>query len=207
MPLDDVAVSSPEGGGGSASTALTDPYASLVVRVPEELFETAIKRFSRLGDVQSVSTSSEDVTSQYVDVQARLRHFRAVERRLVGFLQETTTVNQMLAVQDRIDQVQLTIEELTAQLKSLRESTSFSTISVYLSEKDATAGDPRRQHLRRHVLELGRAARPRRPRHGARADRARPLHRRLRRRRRGRLAGRPPAAQGQAAGGAPTLPA
>ncbi len=109
------------------------------MRVPEELFETAIKRFSRLGDVQSVSTSSEDVTSQYVDVQARLRHFRAVERRLVGFLQETTTVNQMLAVQDRIDQVQLTIEELTAQLKSLTESTSFSTLSVYLSERDATA--------------------------------------------------------------------
>jgi hypothetical protein len=139
MPLDDMAVSSPEDGYGSASTALTDPYASLVVRVPEELFETAIKRFSRLGDVQSVSTSSEDVTAQYVDVQARLRHFRAVERRLVGFLQETTTVNQMLAVQDRIDQVQLTIEELTAQLKSLKESTSYSTISVYVSEKDATA--------------------------------------------------------------------
>ena len=139
MPLDDVAVSSPEDGDGPTSTVLTDPYASLVVRVPEELFETAIKRISRLGDVQSVSTSSEDVTSQYVDVQARLRHFRAVERRLVGFLQETTTVNQMLAVQDRIDQVQLTIEELTAQLKSLTESTSFSTISVYLSEKDATA--------------------------------------------------------------------
>ncbi|HEX5641142.1 MAG TPA: DUF4349 domain-containing protein [Thermoleophilia bacterium] len=137
LPLDDVAVS-PEG-EGSASVTFTDPYASLVVRVPEELFETAIRRFSRLGDVQSVSTSSEDVTSQYVDVRARLRHFRAVERRLVGFLQETTTVNQMLAVQDRIDQVQLTIEELTAQLKSLTESTSFSTLSVYLSEKDATA--------------------------------------------------------------------
>jgi hypothetical protein len=139
MPLDDVAVSSPEGGEGSVSATYTDPYASLVVRVPEELFETAIKRFSKLGDVQSVSTSSEDVTSQYVDVQARLRHFRAVERRLVGFLQETTTVNQMLAVQDRIDQVQLTIEELTAQIKSLRESTSYGTLSVYVSEKDATA--------------------------------------------------------------------
>ena len=62
-----------------------------------------------------MTTSSEDVTSQYVDRQARLRHYRAVERRLVGFLQETTTVNQMLAVQDRIDQVQLTIEELSAQ--------------------------------------------------------------------------------------------
>jgi hypothetical protein len=163
MPLDDVAVSSPELGGGSPATALTDPYASLVVRVPEELFETAIKRFSRLGDVRSVSTSSEDVTSQYVDVQARLRHFRAVERRLVGFLQETTTVSQMLAVQDRIDQVQLTIEELTAQMKSLRESTSYGTLSVYVSEKDATAaihaGDTFGGTFWNSVELLGRGAR------------------------------------------------
>jgi hypothetical protein len=121
-----------------SSSALSDPYATLVVRVPEQLFETAIKRFSKLGDVQSVSTSSEDVTAQYVDLQARLRHYRAVERRLVGFLQETTTVNQMLAVQDRIDKVQLTIEELSAQLKSLRETTTFATLSVFVSEKDTT---------------------------------------------------------------------
>lgn len=138
MPLDDVAVQSEED-PGAVRYAGSDPYASLVVRVPEELFDTAIKRFSRLGVVQSASTSSEDVTSQYVDLQARLRHYRAVERRLVGFLEETTTVNQMLAVQDRIDKVQLTIEELSAQLKSLSETTTFGTLSVYVSERDGSA--------------------------------------------------------------------
>jgi len=137
MPLGDRVVSSDDGAQGMPVT-LEDPYASLVVRVPEQLFDTALKRFSKLGEVRSVSTSSEDVTSQYVDLRARLRHFRAVERRLIGFLDETTTVNQMLAIQDRIDQVQLTIEELTAQLKSLRETTSYGTLSVFLSEKDAT---------------------------------------------------------------------
>jgi hypothetical protein len=136
MPLDAPVAS--DGSIEKSATYLSDPYASLVVRVPEQFFETAIKRFSKLGDVQSVSTSSEDVTSQYVDLQARLRHYRAVERRLVGFLQETTTVNQMLAVQDRIDQVQLTIEELSAQLKSLRETTTYATLSVFVSEKDTT---------------------------------------------------------------------
>ena len=115
-----------------------DPYASLVVRVPEQQFDTAIKRFSKLGEVRSASTSAEDVTSQFVDLQARLRHYRAVERRLLGFLDETTTVNQMLTVQDRIDQVQLTIEELSAQLKSMRETTTYGTLSVSVSEKDRT---------------------------------------------------------------------
>jgi hypothetical protein len=137
MPLD-MATSSEGGAKSSASDALADPYASLVVRVPEQLFETAIKRFSKLGEVQSASTSSEDVTSQYVDLRARLHHYRAVERRLIGFLSETTNVNQMLAVQSRIDDVQLTIEELSAQLKSMRETTTYGTLSVYVSEKDRT---------------------------------------------------------------------
>jgi hypothetical protein len=129
--------SRPDGGEPDSAGALEDPYASIVVRVPEQLFDTALKRFSKLGEVRSASTSSEDVTSQYVDLQARLRHHRAVERRLVGFLAETTNVNQMLAVQDRIDQVQLAIEELSAQLKSLREATTYGTLAVFLAEKDA----------------------------------------------------------------------
>jgi hypothetical protein len=141
MSLDDATVS-PDGSvsssGAAGSRFAADPYASIVVRVPEQSFDAAVKRFSTLGEVQSASTSSEDVTSQYVDLQARLRHYRAVERRLVGFLQETTTVNQMLAVQDRIDDVQLTIEELSAQFKSLRETTTYGTLSVYVSERDRT---------------------------------------------------------------------
>jgi hypothetical protein len=147
MPLDDTAAGAAESSvGQDASTSQTlgsNPYASIVVRVPEQLFDTAIKRFSKLGDVQSASTSSEDVTSQFVDLQARLRHYRAVERRLLGFLQQTTTVNQMLTVQDRIDKVQLTIEELSAQIKSLSETTTYGTLSVYVTEKDrpATAVD------------------------------------------------------------------
>jgi len=104
-----------------------------------------VKRFAALGEVQSVSTSSEDVTSQYVDLQARLHHYRAVERRLVRFLAATDNVNQMLAVQDRIDNVQLTIEQLSAQLKSLRETTTYGTLSIFLREKgvpQAGATDP-----------------------------------------------------------------
>jgi hypothetical protein len=128
-----------------ATTIGTDPYATLTLRVPESSFDAAVKRFAALGEVQSVSTSSEDVTSQYVDLQARLHHYRAVERRLVRFLAATENVNQMLAVQDRIDNVQLTIEQLSAQLKSLRETTTYGTLSVFLREKgvpQAGAIDP-----------------------------------------------------------------
>ena len=109
--------------------------AWLTLRVPQSRFEAAAKRFAKLGDVQRLTTSSEDVTSQYVDLEAKLRHYRAVERRLLHFLAATDTVKEMLAVQDRIDTVQLTIEQLEAQLKSLRETTTYGTLSISLTEK------------------------------------------------------------------------
>jgi hypothetical protein len=109
--------------------------ASIQVRVPVNSFDVALRRFSQLGTVDTVSTSSQDVTSQYVDLQARLNHYRAVEARLVRFLAQTHTVGEMLAVQDRLDRVQLTIEELTAELKSMQQTTSYGTISVFMWEK------------------------------------------------------------------------
>jgi len=163
LPLDSSSAASAK--AELAKTVGTDPYATLTVRVPENSFDTVVKRFAALGEVQSVSTSSEDVTSQYVDLQARLRHYRAVERRLVRFLTATHSVNQMLAVQDRIDNVQLTIEQLSAQLKSLRETTTYGTLSIFLREKSvqhagaANASGTFTGTLLRSIKVLGHGAR------------------------------------------------
>ena len=163
LPLDAETV--PSANDKPATTIGADPYAALTVRVPESSFDAALKRFAALGEVQSVSTSSEDVTSQYVDLQARLRHYGAVERRLVRFLAATDNVNQMLAVQDRIDNVQLTIEQLSAQFKSLREVTTYGTLSIFLREKgvpQASAIDPSDTFtgtLLRSIKVLGHGAR------------------------------------------------
>ncbi|MBN2204191.1 MAG: DUF4349 domain-containing protein [Thermoleophilia bacterium] len=113
--------------------------ATVTVRVPAGSFETALRRFGKLGEVEYQRTSAQDVSDQMVDLEARLRHARAVERRLLRFLEATDTIREMLAVQDRLDQVQLEIEQLTAQLEALREVVAFGTISVSLHAE----GDPR----------------------------------------------------------------
>lgn len=119
------------------SSAVAPNQAWMTLRVPEGRFEAAMKRLATLGEVQRITSSSDDVTAQHVDLQAQLRHYRAVERRLLRFLAATDTIREMLAVQDRIDTVQLTIEQLEAQLKSLNETTSYGTIAISLLEKGA----------------------------------------------------------------------
>lgn len=110
------------------------PYAAITVRVPSRSYDQAVSRFSQLGTVETLNTSTQDVTGEYVDIQARLKHYRAVERRLLGFLSRTTTVGEALTVQQRIDATQLKVEQLSGQLKSLRTQVVYGTLTVAITE-------------------------------------------------------------------------
>ncbi|GEM_PF-651055 len=111
------------------------PYAYITVRIPAQSFDEALAQLQKLGRVRELSTSTDDVTAQIVDLRARLRHYRAVEERLLSFLDKADTVAAALAVQDRIDRTQLMVEEIEAQLKQLGETVAYSTLSISLSEK------------------------------------------------------------------------
>lgn len=119
----------------STTDSTAAPYADITVRVPANAYDDAIRRFGALGRVQDVQTSATDVTSQYVDLRARLSQARKVDRRLLGFLARTTTVTEALAVQARIDATQLKVEQLTGQLKALREQVTYGTLTVSLTER------------------------------------------------------------------------
>ncbi len=120
--------------GSMPDLAAGDPFAYITVRVPARSFDAAVARFSSLGKVQQLTTSSQDVTAQVIDLRARLRHYQAVEARLLTFLAKATTVSETLQVQDRIDHTQLTIEELQGELKQVDHQIAYSLISVTATE-------------------------------------------------------------------------
>ncbi len=108
---------------------------SLVVRVPQRSYAQAMARLAELGKVTGREESGQDVSQQYVDLEARERHLEAVERQLLGFLSKTETVADALIVQDRLNQVQLQLEEVRGQLRYLDDQTSFSTITLNVAER------------------------------------------------------------------------
>jgi hypothetical protein len=109
----------------------------LVLRVPQQAYAEAITQLSRLGRVESQQETGKDVSQQYVDLAARQRHLEAVEAQLLGFLKRTTTVSEALAVQSRLDDVQLGLEEVRGQLRYLDGATAYSTITVDIAERGA----------------------------------------------------------------------
>ena len=89
---------------------------TLVVRVPGQAYSQAMSQFAKLGKVVGREESGTDVSLQYVDLEARARHLEAVERQLLGFLDETKTVGDALVVQQQLNEVQLQLEEARGQL-------------------------------------------------------------------------------------------
>ena len=115
-----------------------EAFGDLVVRVPAASFDAVRRQLRDLGEVESASQSGDDVSSQLVDLDARLRTVRAEEIALQAILSQARSVGDLLQVRDRLTGVRTEIEQLAAQQASLRDRVSYATINVSLHEGDVS---------------------------------------------------------------------
>ncbi len=109
-----------------------DP-ATVTLRVPAERFDEALSRLHGMkGEVRVEATKDEDVTSSIVDLDARIRNLQASEEQYRVLVSRAQKIDDILAVQSRLDEVRGQIEQLSAQLKQLNGLASLSTITVTL---------------------------------------------------------------------------
>lgn len=119
--------------------------AALTIRVPQARFNDALRQIRDISDVEVLSSTVEgkDVTDQFIDLEARLKAKQAEEQRYVALLARASTVEEILRIDQVLAQVRMQIEQLTAQLNSIKARTTFSTIAVHVSPLLATpAVDP-----------------------------------------------------------------
>ena len=115
--------------------------ASLTMRVPSSRFDEAIAQLKRLdGEVVASSVGAKDVTDQLVDLRARLSAKQAEESRYLQLFASAKTVDEMLRVDAALANVRTQIEQLQAQLKSMTDQVSYSTISMSISSLAPIAG-------------------------------------------------------------------
>jgi len=116
--------------------------ASLTIRVPSSRFGDALQALKSLdGEVQTSGVSAQDVTDQFVDLQARLTAKQAEEQRYIAILNRANTIDEILKVDASLGGVRTQIEQLTAQINSIKNRTEFSTISMSISTLTALPGD------------------------------------------------------------------
>jgi hypothetical protein len=97
--------------------------------------DASLTELKTLGRVETESQSGQDVTSQYVDLQARLSNARTTEQRLTDMLrQRTGKLSDVLEVEQEIDRVRGEIEQMEAERKTMSNQVSFATLNATITE-------------------------------------------------------------------------
>jgi hypothetical protein len=128
---------------------------NLVIRVPEAQFQTAFDQILSLGSrVIQNKTTGEDVTEEFIDLEARIRTQKALEVQFLEIMKQATKVPDALEVQRQIAEVRTEIEKLEGRKRFLENRASLSTITVSLQSPAAIAVNT--SSFRRNVREAVR---------------------------------------------------
>ncbi|MEO5927184.1 MAG: DUF4349 domain-containing protein [Patescibacteria group bacterium] len=121
----------------SISDAGTGPRSAyLTVRIPVAQFEAVKAQLKGLATVVlNESTSGQDVTSQFVDLEADLRNAKAEEASYLEILKKSGTIEDTLEVTKQLAQVRGRIERLTGQERYLSNRTDLATLTITLTEE------------------------------------------------------------------------
>jgi hypothetical protein len=111
--------------------------ARLTIRVPAEEFDTAMARLKDLAiKVESRNVSTQDVTEEYTDLDARLRNLEATEKELLELLTEvrerTGKAEDILAVHREVSNIRGQIEQVKGRMQYLEKMTAMATINIEL---------------------------------------------------------------------------
>ncbi len=125
---------SANGGYISEETANEDNYQAsrkLVVRIPATQFDIFLKDISdKAGKLESKNITTEDVTTEYLDLTVHIRIKKALEERYYELLQQCKTMDAIIQMEKQLNEVRTDIETAQGRLNYLSGLTSFSTLTI-----------------------------------------------------------------------------
>jgi hypothetical protein len=122
------------------------PTGSVTLRVPAHSFEALVAYAEGAGTVTSASTSGQDVTASYVDLQARISALQDTRSQFEQLLTRATAIGDILSVESQISDLQTQIEQLQGQLQVMDDQTTYSTLTVDVTERPAPGAPVRTSH-------------------------------------------------------------
>jgi hypothetical protein len=104
---------------------------TVTIRVPAARFDAAIGEIRGAGSrVSQDKITTQDVTEDYIDLEARIRAKQALETQFMEIMKQAKTVTDALEVQRQLSDVRAEIERLEGRRRFLENQTSLSTITV-----------------------------------------------------------------------------
>ncbi len=119
--------------GESLSSGTPGGYASITAQVPAADLTAFLDELGALGKVDSLDVTAQDVTTQVIDLDARIAVLESSIERLNALLAEATRVEDIVAIESELSMRQADLDSLTSQRTYLSEQVAMSTVTISLS--------------------------------------------------------------------------
>lgn len=104
------------------------------IRIPSDKFDQALVELRALAvRVTSESTSTQDITEEYVDLQSRLKNAEATEGQYLALLEQAEEVDDILKIYEALSRIRYEIEQIKGRMQYLEQTSAMSLISVSLT--------------------------------------------------------------------------
>lgn len=110
-------------------------YLTITIKVATANFDAAIADIRKLGTATNVTFDVSDVTTQFIDTEARIKTLKTKEQTLITILAKASEIEDILAIETSLQQTRQEIESYEGQLNVLKNSTNFSRITVQVTDE------------------------------------------------------------------------
>ena len=124
-------------GGDARQTISGHAEATIVLRVPADHFDATMSALAALGTSTDRQVTTQDVTSQVIDIGSRIKTQQASVDRVRALLSKATSIGDVVSIESELTQRESDLESLEAQLAGLQDLSALSTITLTLIEPNA----------------------------------------------------------------------
>lgn len=126
----------------NAQTGARDTI-NMTIRVPAEKFDETLGEIRAAGDrVIQETVKGQDVTEEFIDIEARLKAKRALEEQFLEIMKRSTTVSDALNVQKELAEVRGEIEKIEGRKRFLENQAALSTIRIQMLTPASLSANP-----------------------------------------------------------------
>lgn len=116
-------------------------FRKLIIRVPSKNFDPFLTAISKgVSYFDNKEITSQDVTTEFIDIEARLKAKKVLENRYIELLKKANKVSEMLEIEAQLSAIREEIEAKQGQLNYMQNRVSFSAITVEFYKNVATDG-------------------------------------------------------------------
>ncbi|MCZ8511223.1 DUF4349 domain-containing protein [Paenibacillus filicis] len=117
----------------------SEKSGNLSIKVPAGGFQSFIDRLEKISPALQKNLQGQDVTEEFVDLDARLKAKQVAESRLLSLMEKASKTDELVAFSNELGKVQEEIERIKGRMRYLEQNVAYSTIELRIFQKLGSA--------------------------------------------------------------------